>query len=165
KGTVAGVKVVGKALDDASLEASKGGVSVKAEGAYAGDSFGVTTKVGDIAFGAKIEKENSAWSKWSMTLTIPGIGEAATAGPPAEQLQQAVVEANAAIARVVEHLRAGGSPTDDVVKQALDKIKPAIDAVGKATSTPKGGSVTVTGTASGSSSSGWSVGLSLVVTF
>jgi hypothetical protein len=165
KGTVAGVKVVGKGdLSGPSVEASKGDVSLKAQGAYAGDSFGVTTKVDEVSFGAKIEKENGAWTKWSMTLTIPVVGGAAKAVPPADQLRDAVIKADAAIARVVAHLQSGGSPTDDVVKEALADIKPAIDAVGKATAKAKSGSVTITGTASGSSS-GWSFGVGLVVTF
>jgi hypothetical protein len=162
---IAGAKVTATAdKDSGSIEASKGGVSVKAEGSFKGDSFGVGTKVGDVSFGAKIEKEKDAWSKWSMSVSIPVVGEAADAVPPADQLHDAVVKANDAVGRVISHVTSGGSPTDDVVKNALADIKPAIDAVDKATSKPKGSSVTVTGTASGSSS-GWSAGVSVVITF
>lgn len=162
---IAGVKVQAKAgTSSGSIEGSSGSVSVKGEASFQGDSVGVSTKVGDVSFGAKLQKDKDTWSKWSMELTIPVIGEASDAVPPADQLRDAVVKADAAVARVIAHLEAGGSPTDDVVKQALDDIKPAIDAIDKATSKPKGPSVTVKGTASGSSS-GWSVGVSVVITF
>jgi hypothetical protein len=162
---VAGAKVTATAdKDSASVEAKKGDVSVKAEASFKGDSFGVSTKVGDVSFGAKIEKDGGSWSKWSMSLTIPIVGEPADAVPPSDQLTEAVTKANAAVGRVIAHIASGGSPTDDVVKQALADIKPAIDAVGKATAKPKGPSASL-GVAASGSKGGWSAGVSLIVTF
>lgn len=139
-------------------------MTVGVEGAYKGDSFGITTKVGDATFGAKIEKQNETWSKWSMSLSVAVVGEASESVMPGDQLKQTVEKANAAVGRVINHLLAGGSPTDDVVKQALEDIKPAIDGVSKAVAKPKGPSVTIGGSVSGNAA-GWQAGVSLIVHF
>jgi hypothetical protein len=48
------------------------------------------------------------------------------------------MKAQAAIAGVIAHLQAGGSPTDDFVKSKMGDIKPAITKVSSAVEQRKG---------------------------
>lgn len=165
KTTIGGAKITAKAgTSEGSVEVEKGPATVGVEGSYKGDSFGVSTKIGDATFGAKIEKENETWSKWSMSLKVAVVGDMSESVLPADQLKETVEKANAAVSQVINHLLAGGSPTDEVVKKALEDIKPAIDGVSNAVKKPKGPSVSVGANVSGSST-GWSAGLSLIVHF
>lgn len=158
-------KVTAKAgKDEAEASISGAGAKVTATGSYKGDAFGLKTEVRGVSFAAKVQRENDAWSKWSMKLTVPVLGPAVSARPPAAELTEAVQKANAAVATVVAHLHAGGSPTDDVVKKALADIKPAFEAVSKATAAPKGPAVTVGVGVQGGAGT-WSAGVSLVIEF
>jgi hypothetical protein len=65
-------------------------------------------------------------------------GETVEARPPIEELTQSVVEAQAAIVAVANHLRDGGSPTDEFVKTNMAKIKPALSKVSAAVEERKG---------------------------
>lgn len=162
---VAGVGVTAKAdKESGSVTASKGDVSVTAQASFKGDSVGLKTKVGDVSFDAKLEKENGTWSKWSMDLSIPLVGEATEPQVPTAELKEAVDRAHAAVGRIVSHLAAGGSPTDDVVKKAMEDVKPAIEGVSKARQAPKGPSVTI-GVKGTGGSSGISGSATLTITF
>ena len=65
-------------------------------------------------------------------------GETVEERPPVEEVTESVIAAQGAIGDVVQHLREGGSPTDDVVKAKMGLIKPAIDKVGNAVEQRKG---------------------------
>jgi hypothetical protein len=165
KTKVAGVGVTAKAdKESGSVTASKGDVSVTAQASFKGDSVGLTTKVGDVSFGAKLEKQNGTWSKWSMDLSIPLVGDASEPQVPTDELRETVDKAHAAVGRIVSHLAAGGSPTDDVVKKAMEDVKPAIEGVSKARQAPKGPSVTI-GVKGSGGSSGLAGSATLTITF
>jgi alcohol dehydrogenase class IV len=58
--------------------------------------------------------------------------------PPTEEITESVMKAQGAIADVIAHLQAGGSPTDDFVKAKMGDIKPAITKVSAAVEQRKG---------------------------
>src|SRR4051795_10391634 len=65
-------------------------------------------------------------------------GETVEERPPVEEVTESVMQAQAAIAEVVDHLRNGGSPTDELVKAKMALIKPAIGKVSAAVEQRKG---------------------------
>jgi hypothetical protein len=151
-------------IDGAQISAKVGKATITGQASPTGDSFGLTTKVGDTEFAAKIEKDGSTYSKWSLALKIPVIGKPVDAVPDPAALTALVTPAEAAVGRAVAKIAAGAKPTDSAVTDEFKNIKPAIDALTTATAERKGPSVSISGGVSGDSK-GWMAGITLVVTF
>jgi hypothetical protein len=151
-------------IDGAKLSTKVGAATITGQASPTGDSFGLTTKVGDTEFAAKIEKDGNSYSKWSMELKIPVIGKPVDAVPAAADLTSMVTQAEAAVGRAVAKIAAGAKPTDSTVTDEFKNIKPAIEALQKATAERKGPSVSIGAGASGSSQ-GWMAGITVIVTF
>lgn len=127
--------------DGASVGVKDGDASVTAQGAFAGDSFGLKASVKGVAFDAQIKKDSATnqWSKFTANVKIPIAGnETVEDRPPQEEIVAAVMQAEAAINEVAAHLAQGGSPTDEVVKSKMALIKPAFEKVGAAVEERKG---------------------------
>jgi hypothetical protein len=127
--------------DGAKVEVKEGDKSVGASGSFAGDSFGLKASVGTVAFDAQLKKDAATkqWTHFTANLKVPiAGGETVEERPPVEEVTESVIAAQAAIGDVIQHLREGGSPTDDVVKAKMGLIKPAIDKVGHAVEQRKG---------------------------
>ncbi len=172
-GVVASTKV-GRATVTAT--GGPGGGEVKAEDGAASvsvtaeeDAFGLSATLERASFEAKIERDQKAgtWSKWEIGLRVALVGD-----EPLEQmsdipeLRDAVSKAEAAIRAIIEHLQAGGSPTDAKVKELMKDVKPAIEGVKRAVDAPKGPRVTVGGSVKGGDEKlGTFAGVSLIVEF
>jgi hypothetical protein len=119
----------------------EGDVTVTGTGSFAGDAFGLKASVGAASFDASIHKDGGTkqWSKWQANLKFPiAGGETVEERPPTEEITESVMKAQGAIADVIAHLQAGGSPTDDFVKAKMGDIKPAITKVSAAVEQRKG---------------------------
>jgi hypothetical protein len=150
------------------VEVEGDGKSVKATGKD--DAFGLEAKLDRAAFAAKIEKDKNTgnWSKWEVGLRIAVVGdEPLEPTPDIPELQATMVKAEKAVRQIVEHLQAGGSPTDSKVKTLMEDVKPAIEGVKSAVDKrPKGPKVTVgAGVKGGDDKLGTTAGLSLIVQF
>lgn len=127
--------------DGGKVEVKEGDKSVTGSASFAGDAFGLKASVGAASFEAQLKKDAATkeWSHFNATLKVPiAGGETVEERPPVEEVISSVIAAQGAIGDVVQHLREGGSPTDDVIKQKMALIKPAIDNVGKAVEQRKG---------------------------
>jgi hypothetical protein len=158
-----------------SLELSVTGVELqtkvgpaKVTGTFNGSSVGLKTEVGGASFEAKLEKdvETGNWSKWSMELQVPLVGEAYDAPPPSPELKDTVMKAHVAAGKIASHIAGGGSPDDVVVKKALEDVKEAIEGVSKAVAKqPDKPSVTLGVKAQKDPDKGLTVGAAVTVTF
>jgi hypothetical protein len=133
------------------------------------DAFGLSAKMERASFEAKIEKDDKAgtWSKWELGLRVALSGdEALEQMSDIPELRDTVTKAEAGIRAIIDHLQAGGSPTDSKVKELLKDVKPAIEGVKRAIQAPKGPRVTVGGTVKGGDEKlGTFAGVSLIVEF
>jgi hypothetical protein len=127
--------------DGGSVKVKEGGVAVTGTGSFQGDAFGLKASIGSASFDASVHKDSATkqWSKWQASVKIPiAGGETVEDRPPTEEITESVMKAQAAIAAVIAHLQAGGSPSDDFVKQRMGDIKPAISKVSAAVEQRKG---------------------------
>jgi hypothetical protein len=127
--------------DGGKVTVKEGDVTVTGTGSFAGDAFGLKASVGAASFDASIHKDGGTkqWSKWQANVKIPiAGGETVEERPPTAEITESVMKAQAAIADVIAHLQAGGSPTDDFVKGKMGDIKPAISKVSAAVEQRKG---------------------------
>jgi hypothetical protein len=127
--------------DGATVKVKEGGASVTGTASFQGDAFGLKAAVGGASFDASVHKDSATkqWSKWQASVKIPiAGGETVEERPPTEEITESVMKAQAAIADVIAHLQAGGSPGDDFVKQKMGDIKPAISKVSGAVEQRKG---------------------------
>jgi hypothetical protein len=127
--------------DGATVKVKEGDATVTGTASFQGDAFGLKAAIGGASFDASVHKDSATkqWSKWQASVKIPiAGGETVEERPPAEEITASVMKAQAAIADVIAHLQAGGSPTDDFVKQKMGDIKPAISKVSSAVEQRKG---------------------------
>jgi hypothetical protein len=127
--------------DGATVKVKDGDASVTGTASFQGDAFGLKASIGGASFDASVHKDSTTkqWSKWQASVKIPiAGGETVEERPPTEEITASVMKAQAAIADVIAHLQAGGSPTDDFVKQKMGDIKPAISKVSGAVEQRKG---------------------------
>ena len=127
--------------DGASVKVKEGDASVGAQGSFAGDKFGLKASIGNASFDAQLKKDDTTkqWSHFTANVKIPiAGGETVEERPPVEEVTESVIQAQAAIADVVEHLRNGGSPTDAFVTTKMALIKPALSKVSAAVEQRKG---------------------------
>jgi hypothetical protein len=137
----AGPVTVDADKDGGKVTVKDGDKSITGSGSFAGDAFGLKATMGNASFDAQLKKDGATkqWSHFTANLKVPiAGGETVEERPPVEEVTESVIQAQAAIADVVEHLRNGGSPTDDVVKAKMALIKPAISKVSSAVEQRKG---------------------------
>ena len=172
-GVVASTKVGATTL---TATGTPGGGELKAEDGSASvavtagaDAFGLSATLERAAFEAKIERDEKAgtWSKWEIGLRIALVGDEPLEGmSDIPELRDAVAKAEAAIRAIIEHLQAGGSPTDPKVKELMKDVKPAIEGVKRAVEAPKGPRVTAGASVKGGDEKlGTFAGVSLIVEF
>ena len=154
--SVAGVKASGS-IGPAEVSAEAGPGGLKAEGEARGvkveveagaDEFVLKTKAHKVLFDAKLKKDEKT-HEWGGTLrlAVALVGaEAAEEVPYAEEVKKAVDEAHTALGEVATHLGRGGKPTDPAVRGKMsEKVKPAVEAIGKVVQSKSDPNVTLAG--------------------
>jgi hypothetical protein len=137
----AGAVKVDADKDGGKVTVKEGDKSVTGSASFAGDAFGLKATMGNASFDAQLKKDDATkqWSHFTANLKVPiAGGETVEERPPVEEVTESVMQAQAAIAEVVDHLRNGGSPTDELVKAKMALIKPAIGKVSAAVEQRKG---------------------------
>ncbi len=139
---------------EATAEAGAGGVEGRvsvggrATVTATPDSFGLRTTFPmgrtNGVFAARLSRSGDTWSRWSTSFSFPIVGRTLVdARPAVDAIGSSVRAAEQAIRDIAAHLHGGGSPTDDVVRERIGQITPAISNVGKAVEEQPGPSVTL----------------------